>query len=74
MYLCTQFRFLFVGPTQFFWRLLRMAQTFGKLPELFGGKDSGGGDDIIAYDSIVRVVRETWQMEKMCIFVLHEYN
>ena len=51
-----------------------MAQTFGKLPELFGGKDSGGGDDIIAYDSIVRVVRETWQREKMCIFVLHEYN
>ncbi|MFN9899677.1 MAG: hypothetical protein ACK55Z_12990 [bacterium] len=35
----------------------RLPLTFGKFPELFGRKDARGGDDVIADDAVVRVVR-----------------
>ena len=33
--------------------------TFGILPQFFGGEHSGCCNDVVAYDAVVRVVRET---------------
>lgn len=44
--------------------------SFGILPQFFGGEHSGRCYDVVAYDAIVRVVRETFQIESVTVFIL----
>ena len=41
-------------------RKLSIRLTFSKLPQFFGCKDAGRGDDVVADHPVVRVVWETW--------------